>query len=164
VAPKFFTFSQDPENFEQNLAEYVSKTYDEIAQYYINATEENRKRYDIVRIWTIILGASVTLMASLSAADFIKNVNNLTTIFTITTAVLAAILTILNGLNQSFHWRENWGDLNIFAQRIKIERDRFLSTKPANRDYKKELVLLNTLILEQSTQITKGVLSTKDAN
>jgi hypothetical protein len=156
--------SQDEDNYAKNPAEYVSKSYDERAEYYLHEMEQHKKRHDSARTWIIILGAIVTLISSLTTAEFITNTQYLSAIFTIATPILAAAWTILSGLSQSFQWGETWGDMSIYAPLIQKERDRFLTTPPQMRNNQKELEILNELLLNLNQRVTSRLLNRKEEN
>ena len=95
-------------------------------------------------------GALVTLIASLSSAEFIKQNPPWDLVFAIGTPLLAAVLTIVGGFSQTFQWGAAWQDMVMTAQELQKERDRFLVTKSEDRDLQKEVALLNDFVLEES--------------
>ena len=102
----------------------------------------------------------MTLISSISAAQFIQNVEVLRIGFAILTPVLAASLTIINGLGQNFHWGATWRDMVVNAARLEMERDRFLAT-PQSRDCEKELATLNGIVLEETKNFFQRVLDSE---
>ena len=71
-------------------------------------------------------------------------------VFAIGTPVLAVLLTIIAGFSQNFQWGAAWQNMVLSAQRLEKERDRFVVTTVDERDYAKELDLLNDLVLDES--------------
>ena len=51
----------------------VLDRYDESIAYYWKASQSNKRSYKLTRYLMIVLGALVTLVASLSSANFIKS-------------------------------------------------------------------------------------------
>jgi len=145
----------------EKMDEYVLNTYDSKIAYYWKASRSNKKNYKWYRSWTTILGALVTLIASLATADFITGIDWLGTTFIIATPLLAAALTIISGLSQNFQWGATWRDMVINAQRLEKERDRLLSTPEKNRDYQRELKILNEIILEETHAFFQRVLDSE---
>lgn len=141
--------------------QYVLKQYKDKIDYYWAVSSINKHAYKRYRSWTIILGALVTLISSISAAEFIQSVNWLRILFAITTPVVAATLAIMGGLGQNFHWGATWRDMVLNASRLEKERDRFLATKPENRDIEKELDILNTIIIEETRNFFQRVLDSE---
>lgn len=81
----------------------------------------------------MILGALLTLIASLASSNLIGG-NPVREIFVIATPVLAACLTIIAGFSQSFQRGSAWQNMILTAQRLQKEYDRYLVTKPSERD------------------------------
>ena len=144
-----------------NLDEYVLKNYQGKIEYYWNASRSNKLNYKRYRSSTTILGALVTLVASLATAEFVTSIDWLGTAFIVATPLLAAALTIITGLSQSFQWGSTWRDMVVNAQRLEKERDRFLSTAPGQRDYQKELDTLNEIVLEETQTFFQRVLDSE---
>ena len=117
--------------------------------------------YKRFRTWSIVLGALVTLVSSISAADFIQSFDWLRITFAIATPIIAATLTVIGGLGQNFHWGATWRDMVVNATRLEKERDRFLATSPEKRDFVKELDTLNTIILEETKNFFQRVLDSE---
>ena len=140
---------------------YILDRYKSSIDYYWGAGSSNKKSYKRTRTWTIILGALVTLVSSIASATFIEANNVLNTIFAIATPLIAAMLTMLSGFSQSFHWGATWRDMVLNAERLEKERDRFLSTKPEEKDYQAELDILNNLILEETKSFFQRVLESE---
>jgi hypothetical protein len=141
--------------------EYVLNQYKSKIDYYWGASSSNKKSYKRYRSWTIFLGSLVTLISSISAAEFVQNPEWLRILFAIATPIIAATLTIINGLGQNFHWGSTWRDMVINATRLEKERDRFLATKQENRDVERELDILNSIVLEETRNFFQRVLDSE---
>ena len=59
---------------------YVLGRYEKSIKYYWRASRRNKRSYKLSRILTIILGASVTLISSISSASFIEDNVKLSTV------------------------------------------------------------------------------------
>jgi hypothetical protein len=141
--------------------EYILNKYKSTIDYYWGASSKNKKSYKRYRSWTIFLGSLVTLVSSISAAEFVQKPDWLRITFAVATPVIAATLTVINGLGQNFHWGSTWRDMIINATRLEKERDRFLATKPEKRDIEKELDLLNSIVLEETRSFFQRVLDSE---
>lgn len=141
--------------------EYVLKQYEDKINYYWGASRSNKLAYKRYRAWTIILGALVTLISSISAADFVQRPDWLRITFAVATPIIAATLTVIGGLGQNFHWGSTWRDMVINATRLEKERDRFLATSPDKRDIQKELDILNSIVLEETRNFFQRVLDSE---
>ena len=141
--------------------QYVLNQYKNKIDYYWAASRSNKNAYKRYRTWTIILGALVTLVSSISAAEFIQSIDWIRIAFAIATPVIAATLTVIGGLGQNFHWGATWRDMVVNGTRLEKERDRFLATKPEKRDFEKELDVLNTIILEETKNFFQRVLDSE---
>jgi len=130
------TTTKQLENIDHS---YVLKRYENAIKYYWKSSSHNKKAYKQSRSLTITLGASVTLISSISSASFISDNNSLSIFFAILTPIIAAILTIIGGFSNSFHWGATWRDMVLNAVRLEKERDIFLATNPQQRDIKQEL-------------------------
>jgi hypothetical protein len=108
----------------------------------------------------VILGAALTLISSLAAAEFIQSVTPLRITFAVATPLLAATMAVTTGLGQNFRWGATWRDMVINATRLEMERDRFLAT-PNARDCEKELAILNGLILEETKNFFQRILDSE---
>src|SRR5258706_2397197 len=140
----------DEERLKEIDEKYVLKQYKDKIDYYWKASRDNKNSYKRYRTWSVILGALVTLVSSISAAQFIQSVEVLRIVFAIATPIIAATLTVIGGLGQNFHWGATWRDMVINATRLEKERDRFLATHPEKRNLEKELDILNTIILVET--------------
>jgi hypothetical protein len=125
--------------------------YQERIQYYSKASQNNRRAYKTARYLTVMLGALVTLLASLSSAYFIRG-TWLETGFNILTPLLAAGLAIVGGFSQNFQWGAAWSDMVIAAERLETERNRIAATPPGQIDTVKEAALLDEMVMDE----TKG--------
>jgi hypothetical protein len=140
---------------------YVIAQYKHKIDYYWSASRSNKNAFKRYRTWTIILGSLVTLVSSISAAEFLQDPAWLKNLFSVATPVIAATLTVISGLGQNFHWGSTWRDMVVNATRLEKERDRFLATKPENRDIEKELDILNSIILEETRNFFQRVLDSE---
>ena len=140
---------------------YILNQYKSKIDYYWNASSSNKKSYKRYRSWTIFLGSLVTLVSSISAAEFVQKPEGLRIAFAVATPIIAATLTVINGLGQNFHWGSTWRDMVINAVRLEKERDRFLATKQENRDLVRELDLLNSIVLEETRSFFQRVLDSE---
>lgn len=141
--------------------DYVLKQYNDKIEYYWKSSTSNKKSFKRYRTWTIILGSLVTLISSISAAEFLQNPVWLKNGFALATPIIAATLTVISGLGQNFHWGSTWRDMVINATRLEKERDRFLATKPEKRDIEKELNTLNSIVLEETRNFFQRVLDSE---
>ena len=123
--------------------------YQERIQFYIKASQNNRRAYKTARYLTVVLGALVTLLASLSSAFFVRG-TWLEIGFDILTPLLAAGLAIVGGFSQNFQWGAAWSDMRIAAERLETERDRISVTPPDQIDAVRELALLNAMVLDET--------------
>ena len=123
--------------------------YQERIQYYSKASQNNKRAYKTARYLTVVLGALVTLLASLSSAYFVRG-TWLETGFAILTPLLAAGLAIVGGFSQNFQWGAAWSDMRIAAERLETERDRISVTPPDQIDAVRELALLDAMVLDET--------------
>jgi hypothetical protein len=141
--------------------QYVLDMYKKKIDYYWNASRSNKKLYKNYRAWTIILGALVTLISSISAAAFPQKPDWLRILFEVATPVIAATLTVVSGLGQNFHWGATWRDMVVNGTRLEKERDRFLATPAEKRNLQKELDTLNSIVLEETRNFFQRVLDSE---
>jgi hypothetical protein len=160
--------NKDPVSEEQlldsgppEIEKYVTKRYDDAISYYWKAGGVNKRTYKTNRSLVIILGALVTVLSSLSSATFIEEVGWLKTIFAVATPVSAAVLTMINGFTQSFQSGAAWRDMVLNAERLEKERDRFLATPDEAKNYKRELNIINTIVVNESTSFFKRILDSE---
>lgn len=152
------TDSQQPRTIDRN---YVEKRYEDQIAYYWRKSKSNKTLYKHFRFWTIVLGALVTLISSLSAANFIQSHEGWRILFAILTPVLAALLTVFNGLGQNFHWGATWRDMVVSATRLERELDHLKATNPQKRDFRKELDTLNAIVLDETKGFFQRVLDSE---
>jgi hypothetical protein len=132
---------------EARRREYVLDRFDDSISYYWKASRYNKRAFKTTRYLTIILGAVVTLIASLASASFVKP---WATAFAVATPVLAAILSIVGGFSQTFQWGAAWQEMVLMAEGLEKERDRIRVSRSEDIDPQKELALLNELVLTES--------------
>ena len=145
-------------NKPQDDKDHVLERFDEAIKYYWRASRHNKKWYKVTRILVVILGATVTLVASLSSASFIEGHSGWDMGFAIASPVLAAILTIAGGFSQTFHWGAAWRDMVLNAQRLERERDQILVADEQDRDHAKELAILNEIVITETKGFFQRVL------
>ena len=141
--------------------DYVDKRYQKQLDYYWKKSVSNKNMYKQSRFWIITLGALVTIISSISAADFVQENNGLRIAFAIATPVIAAALSIINGLTQNFHWGAIWRDMVVSATRLAKEFDRIKTTAPNKRDPQKELETLNLIVLDETRTFFRRVLDSE---
>ncbi|HSG43447.1 MAG TPA: DUF4231 domain-containing protein [Anaerolineales bacterium] len=142
-------------------ADYIEDRYNDQIKYYWKKSTSNKNYYKQSRFWIITLGALVTLVSSLSAADFIQKNEVWRVIFAITTPIIAATLTLLNGLTQTFHWGATWRDMVVSATHLEKERDLMVTTPKNKRDFQKELDNLNSIVLSETKSFFARVLDSE---
>lgn len=126
----------------------VLERYDNRIGYYWKASQYNKRSYKSTRFLLIFLGALVTLVSSLTSANFIKG--PLSVAFAILTPLLAATMAVVGGISQAFQWGAAWSDQVITATRLEKERDRIAVT-PANQlDPVKEMQILDDTVLAET--------------
>jgi hypothetical protein len=145
----------------QEIHNYVIKRYEDSINYYWKNGGINKRIYKRNRMLIIVLGALVTLLSSMLSASFIEGNPLLKTIFAVVTPASAALLTIISGLTQSFQSGAAWRDMVLNAERLEKERDRFLATPDTNKNYRRELTILNNTILNESTAFFKRILDSE---
>jgi hypothetical protein len=127
---------------------YVEERYNRAIAYYWAMGGRNKLAYKWSRYLTIVLGATVTLVASLSSA---KLSDGFGTTVAIATPLLAATLTMIGGFSQSFQWGASWREMVLTAERLEAERDRLAVTPDGELDLRRELDLLNRLVQRESS-------------
>ena len=140
---------------------YVHAAYETAIGYYRNASRSNKFYYKSYRFLTIFLGAIVTLTSSLAATTFVEGIPWLDTVLDFAVPIIAAFLTIITGLSQNFQWGSAWRNMMVNKQRLEGERDRFLATEPRKRNYRKELSILNSIILDETQSFFQRVLDSE---
>ena len=149
------------EKKEEVNADIVEDRYNQQISYYWRKSSSNKNYYKQSRFWIITLGALVTLISSLSAADFIQKNEVWRIIFAIATPIIAATLTLINGLTQTFHWGATWRDMVVSATRLEKERDLIVTAPKNKRDYQKELDNLNSIVLDETKSFFARVLDSE---
>jgi len=147
---------------------YIQNRYQNAINYYWEASKNNKKWYKWTRSLTVIVGALVTLVASLSSSSIIEGVGWLKTVFALTTPVLAAFLTIVAGFSQSFQWGSTWQNMILTAQQLEKEFDKYQVTPIENRNYSEEAEKLNRFVIKESEgffdrMLGTGIPSTKES-
>ena len=140
---------------------YVHAAYESAIGYYRNASRSNKFNYKSYRFLTIILGSLVTLISSLAATAYVGSIPWLDTTLDFAVPIIAALLTIITGLSQSFQWGSAWRNMMVNKQRLEGERDRFLATDPEKRNYRKELSILNSIVLDETQSFFQRVLDSE---
>ncbi len=138
--------------------DYVLKRYRTAIEYYWKASRHNKRAYKTTRSLVVILGASVTLAASLSSSKLVASSPVWDTTLAIAAPVMAAILTVVGGFSQSFHWGATWRDMVLNAERLERELDRIRVLKAGDLDQAKELATLNALVIEESETFFQRIL------
>jgi hypothetical protein len=132
-----------------DMDRHINDRYAKAIEYYWNASKGNKAWYKLTRSLTVIFGALVTLIASLSSSKHIDG-PILTNIFDFGTPIIAALLTVIAGFSQSFQWGSTWQNMVLTAQFLQKEYDRYLVTEPSERDYKNEADILNNFLLKET--------------
>lgn len=135
---------------ENSMDTHIQKRYKDAINYYWNASRANKLWYKRTRSFTVIIGSLVTLIASLTSSQIIVD-NGLEKIFGLSTPVLAAVLTTVAGFSQSFQWGSAWQNMVLTAQQLEKEYDRFYVTPIKERNYNKEVEILNGFVINEST-------------
>lgn len=144
-----------------DMTAYIEDRYKRQIDYYWKAGGTNKKTYKFNRSLVIILGATVTLLSSLTSSVFIKDNPPWDVIFGIATPALAGLLTIINGFIQSFQSGAAWRDMVLNAERLEKERDRFRATPENEKDYRSELDVLNSIVLTESSGFFRRILDSE---
>ena len=144
-------------NEKVEMDKHINSRYVDAINYYWNASKNNKKWYKLTRSFTVILGALVTLIASLSSSNLIES-TVFKDYFVIGTPIIAACLTIIAGFSQSFQWGSVWQNMVLTAQLLQKEYDRYLVTVPAERDLAKEADILNKFLLKETESFFERML------
>lgn len=129
---------------------YIQERYKAAIQYYWAASKSNKNWYKLTRSLTVIVGALVTLIASLSSSKIIAQTPVVEVVFAIGTPILAALLTIIAGFSQSFQWGSTWQNMVLTAQYLQKEFDQYLVTPANERNYVEEADKLNRFVIIES--------------
>jgi hypothetical protein len=127
----------------------VLDRYQERIAYYWKASRENQRAYKTTRYLTVVLGAVVTLLSSLSSAHFIRG-TWMEIGFEILTPLFAASLVVVGGFSQNFQWGAAWSDMVIAAERLETQRDRIYVTPPGELDAAQELAYLDEMVMDET--------------
>ena len=147
---------EEPKGHDMN--KYISDRYETAINYYWAASRSNKAWYKTTRSLTIIFGALVTLIASLTSSEIIIQFEFTKTLFSIGTPVLAATLTIIAGFSQSFQYGSAWQNMVLTAQQLQKEYDNYLVTPPNERDYLKESNKLNSYVINETESFFERIL------
>tara|TARA_R110002073_G_scaffold185335_6_gene343917 strand:- start:2468 stop:2998 length:531 start_codon:yes stop_codon:yes gene_type:complete len=143
---------------EAELDKYIRDRYEAAINYYWDASRTNKNWYKITRSLTVIFGALVTLVASLSSSEIIKDSETAKTLFSLGTPILAASLTIIAGFSQSFQWGSAWQNMVLTAQHLQKEYDNYLVAPPNQRNYSAESYKLNTYVINETESFFERML------
>jgi len=130
--------------------QFVLQRYKESIEFYWRSSHRNKIGYKTTRYLTVVLGSIVTLISSLSAAEFIKSSPAWALSFSVLTPVLAATLAIVGGFSQAFQWGPTWREMVLTAEELTRERDRINLTSAERLDAVKEVALLDDLLLQET--------------
>jgi nanoRNase/pAp phosphatase (c-di-AMP/oligoRNAs hydrolase) len=136
----------------------IQQRYQKAIGYYWTASKFNKRWYKLTRSLTVIFGALVTLIASLTSSEIITGHAVIENLFALGTPVLAALLTIIAGFSQSFQWGSTWQNMVITAQELQMEYDKYLVTAEAERNYLEEAEKLNTYVITESQSFFEKML------
>jgi hypothetical protein len=151
------------ENKKENVNEMdklIRESYNKAIKYYWGASDSNKRWYKITRSLTVIIGATVTLIASLASSEIIVSSPWMKTTFTLGTPILAAILTIVAGFSQSFQWGSAWQNMVLTAERLQKEFDIYKVTPLDERNYLEEAEKLNNYVITESEGFFERMLGT----
>lgn len=141
---------------------YVHRAYESAIDYSRKSAKATKRSYKIFRFLAVCLGSLVTLLSSLAATKYVDQWPDRTkTIIVLSTPVIAAILSIITGLSQSFQCGSTWREMSLHAEKVAAERDRFLATNPANRNYVQELETLHGLLIHETESFFQRILDTQ---
>ena len=129
---------------------HVLDRYQERIRYYWGGSQYNKRAYKASRYLTIVLGALVTLISSLSSADFVKGSPWLAVALAVATPIFAAALAMVGGFSQTFQWGAAWSDMVITAQRLEKEWDRISVTPAGEIDAVNEMKLLDETVMAET--------------
>ena len=133
-----------------DLDGYIVERYEAAIGYYWAASKRNKRWYKVTRSLTVIFGALVTLVASLSSSEIIQTSSTVTTLFSLGTPVLAASLTIIAGFSQNFQWGSTWQSMVLTSQYLQKEYDAYLVTSPDERNHREESEKLNRFVIKET--------------
>lgn len=142
---------------EMDAKSYVLWRYRLAIDYYWDASKSNKKAYKQSRRLVVILGAVLTLIASLASASFVTDRSWLDTAFSIATPLLAALLAIITGLTQNFQWGSAWRGMVLAAQTLQTQEDRIKLLQPDEVNAIEEIEVLNKTVLGETQQFFERV-------
>ncbi len=131
--------------------------YDGQIDWYWKNSGRQKKRFIYTRFMILVLGALVTLIASLAAATFVEDSSFWDTVFKILTPVLAAVLAVITGLTQTFQWGAAWREMNLAAMALEKERDRIRLTPAYKVDAVAEVERFNDLVIDETRRYFERV-------
>ena len=123
--------------------------YQGCIEYYQHASRNNKRYYKLTRALTVVLGALVTLISSMSSADFIRG-NAWRVVFAVATPIMAAFMAVVGGFAQSFQWGATWSDMVITTAELEKERDRILVTPSSKLDAPAEMEKLDDYVIAET--------------
>jgi len=135
---------------ENDMDKYIQDRYREVIGYYWAASSSNKNWYKRTRSLTVILGALVTLIASLASSKMIGQSPVAEAMFAFGTPILAALLTIISGFSQSFQWGSAWQNMVLTAQYLQREFDKYLVTPENERKFSEETEKLNAFVINET--------------
>jgi uncharacterized protein DUF4231 len=142
--------------------QFVIQRYKESINFYWKSSRNNKKGYKITRYLAVLLGSLVTLISSLSAADFIKSSPGWALSFSILTPVFAATLAIVGGFSQSFQWGPTWREMVLTAEELTKQCNRIQVTPAEQIDPVKELAILDDLLLRETRGFFERMFGTSE--
>ena len=143
---------------EKNLDEHIQKRYNDAIRYYWSASKSNKRWYKVTRSLTVIVGALVTLIASLASSKILEQSPVAKTVFALGTPVLAALLTIIAGFSQSFQWGSAWQNMVLTAQYLQKEYDKYFVTPENERKYSEEADKVNNFVITETENFFERML------
>ena len=154
------TTTPSQETGDTTARDKVTERYESQIQYYWTKGKGNRRRFVTARYLTIILGALVTLLATLTSADFVSD--NWDIFLRIVTPLTAATLAIVGGLSQSFQWGISWREMALAATQLQGELDRIETTPAQELDPREEIARLDSIVLGESRGFFDRILGRSD--
>ena len=124
---------------------YILQRYQKAIDYYWHAGRFNKRAYRNTRYMVVVLGAVVTLVASLASANFVESRGWLDVSFAIATPVLAAMLAIVSGIAQTFQWGASWREMVMSAEVLEARRDTIATSEADEVNIATDLAFLHDL-------------------
>lgn len=144
----------------KDMDKLICKRYEDVISYYDNASVSNKRWYKLTRSLTVIFGALVTLIASLTTSKVFIDSPAIEITLSLATPVLAALLTVIAGFSQSFQWGSAWQNMILTAEHLQKEYDKYLVTPEDKRNYEIEAEKLNTFVINESKGFFERMLGT----